>query len=80
MKACHLCGNDLSKWSLDETRLLECGLCVQRALMKLDPASQIPIERPEKPVAGRTVRVGITYHGQKIDRVKNPIKWGDGLL
>ena len=80
MTVCHLCAADLSKWNMDETRLLECGMCVQRALIRLDPASQVPIERPERPVAGRTVGVGITHHGQKIDRVKNPVKWGDGLL
>ena len=78
MTICHICGKDLSKRSLDETRLLECGMCVQRALMKLDPASQVPVERPERPTERRTAPTW--YTGKPWDRKKNPIGWGDGLF
>jgi len=72
---CSICGVDLSKWSLDKTREVECGMCVQRALNKFFPRTQIPAEAPQKPVAGRTT----VWTGGKWDRQKNPIKWSDLL-
>lgn len=72
---CSICGVDLSRWNLDITREVECGMCVQRTLNKFYPGTQIPTESPQKPVEART-RV---WSGGKWDRKKNPIKWEDLL-
>lgn len=38
--ACHLCGKELSQYSLDHTRLLECGMCVQAMCAKKEKFSE----------------------------------------
>jgi len=76
---CSICGVDLSKWNLDITREVECGMCVQRALNKFYPGTQIPAESPQKPVEGRTATTTPPWTGSKWDRKKNPIKWEDLL-
>jgi len=78
MKACHLCGNDLTKWNLDASRELECDLCVQWTLMQDYPDPQVPAESSKKPVAPRPTMVG-PHTNRKWDRAKNPITWRDML-
>ena len=83
MKSCHLCGNDLSMWNLDDTRLLECDLCVQWTLMQDYPITQAPKLAPQPAVAGQTAVDGTTAitwdPSKKWDTAKNPIKWSDML-
>jgi len=54
-------------------------MCVQRALNKFYPGTQIPAESPQKPVEGRTATTTPPWTGSKWDRKKNPIKWEDLL-
>lgn len=50
MKTCDFCGKDLSKWSLDASRLLKCDTCT----MRLVTYPEMPKLRPNKPGAERS--------------------------
>jgi len=73
MKFCDYCTRDMSKWNLDEGRILMCGHCLQRLL------GYMVIESPQLVPTPRTSTKASPCMGKPWNRKKLPIKWSDTL-